>query len=416
MDDFPTLGQQNDAPKNRKNEQRVEVNKTECNFYLHRLNLVHYEVNKKECTKRLIKLHHVFAILMNKIAPYIKASMMMLVHKITEELRHMKPKSFGGFEADSSCLKTIVSKCLKESEDEAFRRHMSDLRYDLDSLFRWNNSNVSYEEWHCGSKTKKHWAVVWCYLYYKHSYYKTLSNPDMERKGWEKYLGAFACRHNVLNFPEWVMNAIKKDCRYDFTQVKQLCMVYFKGANGDRTDELEPKTDAYAFLKFAKFCKAAEDAITRNAAFKMFDIRNLLCHATLRKWMIRGEKYDDVMDDMVTCMKECRPFKNDGEALEATLKEIERIKRCNSIIDVCKVQGVSKTRKKNGLNVNSRIKCTLDANGKPVFSFAVPGDNVVRATANVENSFRMSEHSGVIQPLHDDEELESSYRRLLCGF
>ena len=36
---------------------------------------------------RLMKLHHVFAILMEKIAPYIKLSMVFLVHKITESLR-----------------------------------------------------------------------------------------------------------------------------------------------------------------------------------------------------------------------------------------------------------------------------------------------------------------------------------------
>ena len=411
--DFPELGQQVDAPKNRRNEQQVEVNKTEGSFYLHRLDLVHYEVNKKECVKKLVKVHHVFAVLMNKIAPYIKASMMMLVHKITDELRHMKPESFGGFEAGSNCFMEVMSACLKEDDEVAYRRHTDELKNELDSLFENNNSAVSCDEWHCSPKTKKNWAVVWCYLYYKHSYFKRLPKQDMEREGLEKYLAAFACRKNVLDFPEWVMRAIKKKSEYDFTQVKQLCMAYFQAANCQ--DELRPKTDAFSYLKFAKFCKAAEDAITRNAAAKLFDIRNFLCHATLRKWMTCDEKYDDVMNVMVECVKECRPFKNNSKVLEAALEEIERIKECDSISDICKVNASVAKMRKSGLNVNLGIN-TLDANEKPVCSFENSGNNVVPATANVENSFRVGDHSEVTQPLHEDAELENSYRRLFCGF
>ena len=56
--------------------------------------------NAEEGIKRSMRLHHVFAISMNEIAPYIKASMMMLVHEITEKLRNLDPSSYG---AGSDC-------------------------------------------------------------------------------------------------------------------------------------------------------------------------------------------------------------------------------------------------------------------------------------------------------------------------
>ena len=62
-----------------------------------------------------------------------------------------------------------------------------------------------------------------------------------------------------------------------------------------------------------------------------------------------------------------------------------------------------------GLNVNSSCESKKDTTS---FSVAVP-ENIVRPTIAKEENFAPNgRYFGFIQPLHEDKELECSYRRL----
>ena len=164
--------------------------------------------------------------------------------------------------------------------------------------------------------------------------------------------------------------------------------MYIQSTNRESEDK-SFKLDAFNLLKFAIHCKAARDAITKEAAEKFFKIRNMLCHTRLDYWT--DEKCNEVVEEMKTFINECRPFKNNYNLLETTLKEIKRIKKINKIADVCKVSNIKSPKS---------------------YSAVLSGNHVSPSTANVECSAPSGENY-VFQPLHGDRELEESYRRLI---
>ena len=372
------------------------------NYALNRFKFINYEVKKEQQevrVVRLLKVHHVLAILMNKIAPYIKMSMMMFVYKITEELKFLSPLSYGGLQNCNS------ERILRENQDRLWHELNSILVESKNMLERQkegvteNEIMLECHKQHHAYPWMWHWVDVWCYLYYKHSYkYKDAKGErdDFERKymvqnGWVEYLKLLASENVYLYlFPEWIVNATQRGSRYDFDQVKEFCNVYIQSQHRDN-EHGGIKTDAYNLLKFAKFCRAAGDAVSREAAMKLIDIRNLLCHRYLDYWTDR--KCSEVVEEMKTLMNECRPFKNDYNLLETTLKEIERIKKLSKIADVCKVSNIKPPKS---------------------YSAVLSGKHVSPSTANVERSAPSGE-SYIVQPLHGDRKLEESYRRLLLS-
>ena len=343
---------------------------------------------------------------MNKIAPYIKASMMMLVHEITEELRNLDPSSYG---AGNDC----------DRENEQFL-------WDVLNLVKADkNYTSSYQAWHYYPNTlikiidSNVWVDVWCYQFYKHSYKfenrmkynkRPIGKDEMKRSGWENYLGILCGRKlEFCKFPRWVFEAIKCRRKLDSYRVEQICGVYFESFN-DNYYRRKGVLDSFLLLKFALNCRAARDVMTRRRAKNLLSIRNMLCHKSPKFWLKKEGAYEKAMRVMMACLEECAPFKNNEELRRYTMGEVERIEKCESVYDICKVK-IPVTKPNKGPNVVSTFE---SENEKITTSFsAAVSENMVRpTTAKEENFAPNARYFGFIPPLHEDKELECSYRRL----
>ena len=302
------------------------------------LSVEEIQEQKVEGTKRLMRVHHIFALLMKKIAPYIKASMLMLVHKIVEELNEVDPKQYGAV-------------CGEKSLECA----LNDVR------------GKSYDEAHSDEKLKGKAYMIdeWCYMFYchTHEYHKQSPcdldcDPECGNRGYcklkfgekEEKL-AFIYWNRLLNtnsgiskFPGKVNGALDKNYKFNFHYVQQLCDVYEKADGRFENFILNKKVDAYKLLNFARTCKAAEQAVPLDEARKLSYVRSMLCHKEALSWATeevgvhqKVGMYQKVMGHLLDCVEECLPFKSNRDLKKNMLEEIERVKRSETIEDICKV-------------------------------------------------------------------------------
>ena len=178
---------------------------------------------EKEGILRLMKLHHLFAILMWEIAPWIKISMALLVHRITQDLSKYSIESESAlgniyYDQEGSLNEETLTKLLNAVV--ADKELWSSLGGGIQHWRKWRRKSVEKEANHEEKQLVKgtfDWIDEWCHQFYRNSYNheylygyrnyhrknpKPLPREEMLFEGWKLYVRLFSSCNSATSHAE----------------------------------------------------------------------------------------------------------------------------------------------------------------------------------------------------------------------